>query len=119
VLGRGGRDVEHCVPFEDLIHIWRTWAIFHSPASCAGKTSTPERAAPTFENQAAQHAEKALADLRKPMARKPWLSEGHQVLARSAGLSLLVAARRAGHVGTELARTIDSAFRKVGLRFRE
>jgi hypothetical protein len=41
----------------------------------------------------------------------------HQVCARSAGSRLVTAAAAAGYVGVEVARTIDSAFKRFGLRF--
>ena len=60
---RRGAGCSTLCPVEDLIHIRRTWALCLLLPR-AGKTSPLERAAPTFENQAAQDAEKALADLR-------------------------------------------------------
>jgi hypothetical protein len=41
----------------------------------------------------------------------------HQVSAQSAGSRLVTAAAAAGYLGAEVARTIDSAFKKSGLRF--
>jgi hypothetical protein len=44
-------------------------------------------------------------------------ARGH-VSAQSAGMRLLAAAAAAGYAGPEVARTIDSGFRKSGLTFR-
>ena len=41
----------------------------------------------------------------------------HQVCAQSAGRRLVAAAAAAGYSGTEVVKTIDSAFKRFGLRF--
>jgi hypothetical protein len=64
VLGRGAGCRTLCPVRGPNSHL-EDLGNFYSPASGAGKTSTPEGAAPTFENLTAQHAEKALTDLRK------------------------------------------------------